>query len=156
MLTLPRLHRIFLTWIFLGAAGNLLAADSKGKQAIEIASGDTVSLLGTIAVGSAFGPPNFGETPEQDRKETYFVLSTSRPIRMKDSDGTQLPDTAKVQLILPSKSSEVQAKIKQHLGGVSVKVTGKAYPATTGHHHESVILVLETLDVTNARPEPPK
>lgn len=156
MLSLSSLNRLLLVGLLVGLISSLFAANSNGKQVIEVASGDNVSLLGTITVASAFGPPNFGETPEQDRKETYFVLSTLCPIRMRDSDGSQLPDTEKVQLILPGDKSELHAKIKEAIGHAKIKVSGKAYPATTGHHHESIILVLGTVESSNARPEPPK
>ncbi len=133
-------------WLCSRATDQTGAASVSSENPVdEISSGETVALVGTITAASAWGAPNFGETPEQDKKESYFILSTTRPIRMKDTDGSRLPDTVQVQLILSGASGDFHSEIKKYAEGTSIEVTGKAYPATTGHHHESIVLNLETV-----------
>ncbi len=35
---------------------------------------EVVTLKGTLITSTAYGPPNYGETPEKDEKVNYFVL----------------------------------------------------------------------------------
>jgi len=64
-----------------------------------------VTLVGTLDTESAFGPPGYGESPESDKVEKYYVLKLSKPINvMGQSDTSWNADTvigiSKLQLSL--------------------------------------------------------
>jgi len=111
-----------------------------------VQSGEKVTLVGDLQTGFAYGPPNFGENPETDKKETYIVLTHFSLIDVKDTDGKMLADVTRAQLIVPIEQDALARKVKQLVGAGTAKITGKVFPATTGHHHEPVVLIVESAE----------
>ncbi len=102
-----------------------------------------VEIKGELSIETFFGPPNFGEEPETDAKESHWILTLNEPINVrppKDADPHADPaieNVKKLQLVLPESASE--------LIGRQVIVKGTLFHAHTGHHHTDVLLEVETI-----------
>lgn len=115
--------------------------------AAAVHSGDKAAVVGKLEVAMAYGPPNFGENPDTDKKESYVALVLRSSIDVSDTDGTVLESVKRAQLIVPSEQHEaLTRKLKQLVGGGTVKVVGQVFPATTGHHHEPIVIVVESVE----------
>ena len=102
-----------------------------------------VTLSGIVTQQTFFGPPNFGETPEIDRRETQAVLMLAAPICVKanseeDAERNQLQVT-----LVPRIKISLNA-----FDGKHVTVTGKLFHAHTGHHHTPLLLEMVSIRPT--------
>jgi hypothetical protein len=105
----------------------------------------SVTLSGTIATRTAFGPPNYGEDPKHDSRERYLVLALDTPICVDADPKSNLnyesaADVAAVQMVYFEKYPFRKGWLNKH-----VTVTGTLFAAETGHHHTPVLIqVTET------------
>jgi hypothetical protein len=133
----------WLAMVAVFAMGSLLALAAQSV----VRSGETATVVGKLESATAYGPPNFGENPETDKKEPYIALALLSPIDVRDTDGTVLANIQRAQLIVPSEQHDaLTRKLKQLVGSGAVKVIGQVFPATTGHHHEPVVLIVESVE----------
>jgi Domain of unknown function (DUF4431) len=107
-----------------------------------------VSLKGTLVRETLAGPPNYEDIHKGDKPETIWLLKLQSPICV-DQDKVQ-PDlnpsqknVRKVQLVLDNEHYE-RAKA---LLGRRVVATGTLFGAHTGHHHTTVLLTVNYLDL---------
>lgn len=105
-----------------------------------------VEVEGVLAVGEFLGPPNYGEDPATDRRETaYFLqlpapMSTQRPVQAHAIEALNGgPDGYFVQLV------DVGKVRVQELVGKKVRVGGSAYAAMTGHDRTSLVVSVRSL-----------
>ena len=126
------------------SASVAIAAQKSGQPAVQ--SGERVTLAGDLQTAFAYGAPNYGENPETDQKETYIVLTHFSPIDVRDTDGAVVPSVSRAQLIVPIEQDTLKRKVKQLVGAGAVIITGKVFPATTGHHHEPIVLIVESVE----------
>jgi hypothetical protein len=98
-----------------------------------------VSLSGRIERQDANGPPNYGEDPGQDRKESFLQLVLDTPICVfaDQSDGPS-ERIRTLELAVTNGSSPA-------LAGRRAIVTGTLYHAHTGHHHTPVLIAVEQI-----------
>jgi hypothetical protein len=109
----------------------------------------SVTLGGTIATRTAFGPPNYGGDPKHDSREHYLVLVLEKPICVDADPKSNLnyesaTGVTAVQLIYFDKYPFLKEWLNKH-----VAVTGTLIAAETGHHHTPVLI-----QVTETRPVP--
>jgi hypothetical protein len=101
-----------------------------------------VALSGRLARVQAFGPPGFGENPKIDAREPYWRLVLRR--RACVAGGADPiteaaePSVGRVQLVWPSKAP---ASLRS---GAPLAVTGRLFHAHTGHHHETLLLTVDS------------
>ncbi|QNL96224.1 hypothetical protein [Treponema sp. Marseille-Q4132] len=94
-----------------------------------------ITLTGSIVKKSFYGPPNFGETPNNDNIEIYFFLLPDTPI-LYDDEGKHIC-LKEIQLVFTA------VYRKNFDAGKNYTVSGKMQKATTGHHHTDFILIVE-------------
>jgi Domain of unknown function (DUF4431) len=104
----------------------------------------STTLRGIVTQQTFFGPPNFGETPEIDKRETQSVLMLAEPICVTASDDEDAEQNQLQVTLVPRIKISLKA-----LDGKQVKVTGKLFHAHTGHHHTP--LLLELVSIKNAK-----
>lgn len=96
-------------------------------------SNETTTLRGVLEKRVYFGPPNYGETPEEDAKETALILKLDAPIDVSGvslgGDST-LTDQSEIQLIYPHPLED----------GACFTVTGALFEGHTGHHITDVLM----------------
>jgi hypothetical protein len=96
------------------------------------------NIYGQITLKNFYGPPNYGETPDIDRIESYYVLKLLEPITIVS--GSEKIKVEEIQLLFIGGSGN---KIDRG----SYTVEGKLYLAQTGHHHTPVILIVDKIEM---------
>ncbi|KQT45330.1 hypothetical protein ASG52_14240 [Methylobacterium sp. Leaf456] len=124
------------------AAALLLAGSTIAVSAAEACLSYTnrIGLTGRLIHRTYPGPPNYKSVARGDRPEKVLVLALAEPVCMAqdkaDRDGMS-PAIARI--------TQVQlAATLRDLGGIKIgrtlRVTGEAFAAHTGHHHTPIVL----------------
>lgn len=97
-----------------------------------------VQLTGILNVEDHFGPPNYGENPDEDRVERAYVLRLDRRIDVVgkpsgDLNTASFTDVERVHLV-PG-SQPLGAYVGQHM-----TVEGTLFEGFTGHHVTDVLM----------------
>lgn len=96
--------------------------------------GETISLRGSLSEEAYFGPPNYGETPETDKKEQVHFLLLEEKISvtgLSNSIQSEALEQDKVQLLRISNPRKLPS---------CIVVTGDIFEAISGHHRTQVIM----------------
>lgn len=106
-----------------------------------------VKLRGTIAEEKSYGPPNYGEDPNIDKIEKYYILKLDDPINVKGKTNSKLNSETELNI------SEIQLSINwdnknnilpngdiANILNKKVSVKGTLFHSVTGHHHTKVLL----------------
>lgn len=108
--------------------------------------GSPVTLSGEVKLERFFGPPNYGETPDTDSRETQAILLLEKPICV-EANATEYEEAEQNQreitLVPLGKENLTNYKGKQ------ITVEGWLYHAHTGHHHTPVLI--EIKHIQNAK-----
>ncbi len=104
----------------------------------------TVTLTGLLVTEMAYGPPNYGENPETDKKEYFPVLKLSNPINIKAESKNELNEEPlrgikEIQLI-------IHVRGDFNLKNRKIEVTGKLSHSITGHHHKKVLMDVDKIE----------
>ena len=133
--------RLIIPFILFATCG--LAETAQKNQWLSYAPA-VVELKGTLITRTYYGPPNYGENPATDAKETMFILILNRAVSVRGNsdpkakfDRQTVENVKKVQLVLtlPHKN----------LIGAKVIVTGTLFQAFTGHHHTDVLMTVSSI-----------
>jgi hypothetical protein len=134
-------------------------AETNAHSEVEptIASGDgctqgspaVVELRGTLVASERFGPPGWGETPQEDERIRVPFLLLDRPITMCSTDQMVLPGEA------PWKVDSVQLNFTRVTNepmrwlGEPITASGKISRAETGYHFGKVYMMVEQVRPSN-------
>jgi hypothetical protein len=78
----------FVILLLLASAIGTAAQTTNSAGTNVVALGpEKTKLIGRLVIETKFGPPNYGETPESDKKIRIYVLRLTLPITAKDMDG---------------------------------------------------------------------
>ena len=98
---------------------------------------DAARISGRLERHTFYGPPNFGEDPKRDQRETGFYLDLRAPVCTGAAPGEESKTGVKrVQLIL---DEEGYARLRPYLGR-EIALRGTLLAASTGHHHAPLLL----------------
>lgn len=112
-----------------------LASNTKA-ECLRYDQNDTY-LTGTVELRIFFGPPNFGEDPETDSKETQALLKLDQPICViEDYKKHQEAEINQTEITLAPHGSISLSKY----AGKRIRVKGNLYHSDSGHHHTSVLI----------------
>lgn len=100
-------------------------------------SPNRIQIVGKVKQRFFLGPPNFGETPEMDRKENPFFIYLDKPLVVKNDDDEIVIN--EMQLIF--KASNEKHKFLQDS---NYSFLGYVIPAESGHHHSDFIFIVES------------
>ena len=98
---------------------------------------DGIKLIGRIELRTFFGPPNYGENPDTDSRETQALLVLDKPVCVQADTKTfedAENDQTEVTLVPVGKVAFSQFD-KRH-----VEVVGSLFHAISGHHHTPVLI----------------
>lgn len=106
-----------------------------------------VSIIeGTLITRLHYGPPNYGEDPENDEHQYPFILLLDAPINViaEDTDevNSDTYDVSEIQLALRGESYVQKAK---QYKDKRIKVQGTLFSAFTGHHHTEVLMFVDEI-----------
>lgn len=105
-----------------------------------------VELKGTLRTRRYSGPPNYGENPKTDAKETILLLFLSQPVNVRGNpdpqakfDRQSFQNVRRIQLVFTKPWKEFMGK--------TVRVRGTLFQAFTGHHHTDVLMDVQAIQV---------
>ena len=103
---------------------------------------ERVELRGTISVEVHPGPPGYGETPAEDRRDSIVVLTISAPLAVcGDSNATNsFPPVKTARFQVTGNAHEALSHAGRH-----VTVYGSLTPAVWGWHYLKVILEADSI-----------
>ena len=105
-----------------------------------------VTLTGLLVSRTYYGPPNYGENPKTDGKESQYILIFDSPVDVVGDQNDILRKTErgvrKVTLVV----DDFKAHPVKSMLGSRVEVHGTLFHAHTGHHHTKVLI-----DVTSIK-----
>lgn len=102
-------------------------------------------ISGTLTTALFYGPPGYGETPEDDSRENVYVLVTNKPVTITASEddlmNTTVNNCTRVQL---TSTTGIQLN---GFKGKNVRLTGTFFSAHTGHHYTDVLMDVRKIEV---------
>ena len=116
------MKRIFIAFIFIFVVQVLFA-------------NPLLKYRGKVLLKKAYGPPNYGESPDLDSVEYYYSLQLQEALVL-DVDGKKC-EVKEIQLIFLTDDF-----CQKDLEGKTLSLTGELEEANTGHHHESYYIVI--------------
>ncbi len=111
-------------------------------------------IVGRLTTNTFFGPPNYGDTPEQDRLENVWMLYLGEPINVHqdkehleegDYNSTKFNIT-RIQLVIHDRKQDIKNLMNQN-----VLLRGTFFGANTGHHYTPVLMEVLTISKTNIK-----
>lgn len=104
-----------------------------------------VELKGRLITKTYFGPPNYGENPKTDSKETLPLLQLSEPVNVRGRQGKDagyeeapVENVKEMQLVLTLEHKSLIGKM--------VVIKGTLFHGFTGHHHTDVLMNVQSID----------
>jgi len=91
------------------------------------------TVYGKLTTEKFYGPPGYGEDPENDKKMDLYILYL---------EDEPLGEMAKIQLIYSD--AETMANLKNK----HVKVVGSFFSAHTGYHNTPILLDVRSIEET--------
>ncbi|SDY46937.1 protein of unknown function [Proteiniborus ethanoligenes] len=106
-----------------------------------------VSIVeGTLITRLHYGPPGYGEDPDNDEKRYPFILQLDDPIKViaEDTDvfNSSISDVSEIQLVL--KGAPYVDMAKQYKNK-RIKIQGTLFSAFTGYHYTEVLIVVDKI-----------
>jgi hypothetical protein len=105
--------------------------------------GSPVTLSGKVKLQTFFGPPNYGENPDTDSRETQAILALAKPICV-EANPVEYEEAEQNQLevtLVPLKKENLKS-----YEGKQIAVQGTLYHAHTGHHHTPVLIEIKQIE----------
>lgn len=99
-----------------------------------------IELNGTLTTKQIFGPPNYGETPEKDARETVYILKLDTPIAVRRDPNSELNLESFSNIVAIQVALRPGVNLKRELINGHVTVTGSLFQGVTGHHVTNVVL----------------
>jgi hypothetical protein len=106
-------------------------------------SGEPVTLTGKVKLQTFYGPPNYGENPDTDSRETQAILLLTKSICVESnpSNYEEAEQNQSEITLVPLNN----ANMKDYVGE-QISVQGRLYHAHTGHHHTPVLIELKHIE----------
>jgi hypothetical protein len=102
-------------------------------------------IWGDVVLKQFYGPPNYGETPEEDRIEHHYVLKLYDPITFRKITKEEVIEVKVVEIQLIINSDEIKNRINLDWAGHILE--GKLYFSETGHHYTPLIMVVDKINL---------
>lgn len=107
----------------------------------------SVSIIeGTLISRLYYGPPGYGEDPDNDEQRYQFILQLDNPIGViaEDTDefNSSISDVLEIQLVL--RGEHYMDMARQHKNK-HVKIQGTLFSALTGYHYTEVLIVVDEI-----------
>lgn len=114
-------------------------------------STEVATLTGRLVYKTFYGPPNYGETPKSDSRETQPILILDSKVLVTakgNNEGDDRPDELVREITLvaePSNDVTERVLAGKRFSRKRVVVEGSLFHAETGHHHTKVLMEVYTV-----------
>lgn len=118
----------------------------KRKSAIPTYTiGGTHELKGKIETVLQYGPPGYGEDPQNDQRLTAYILKLDSPINAVALNGDEISfstQTTEVQLVAFDYLSQLKRAASR---GTTLTLRGELFSAHTGYHIRDVLMNVKSI-----------
>jgi hypothetical protein len=141
------MKRLLPLFILIAVWSNLhiVASPADGKPNV-LHYDERVTLTGKVVSRRFYGPPNYGENPKTDSRESQYILLLDSAIDVIASKDDPMNETEhgvkKVTLVV----FDFKAHPVEPLLGRRVEVEGTLFHAHTGHHHTKVLIEVSSIE----------
>ena len=105
------------------------------------------TISGEVYISNFYGPPNYGDTPNIDKKLKAYILKLPSKIkvinRKRDDELDETTITNEVQLVL-NNFKLIDLAIKNAL---KVKIKGEFFSAHTGYHIRKLLIDVKSISI---------
>ena len=120
----------------------LIPASTAGQRRLHYEP-EEITLTGRVVYRTFYAPPNYGQTPKTDSRETQAILILDAAIDVVGTAENQLSETERgVKRI-----TLVHDLSLRHFVGKRVVVQGTLFHAHTGHHHTKVLMQISSIKI---------
>ena len=109
-----------------------------------------VELRGKLITKMYYGPPNYGEDPKTDSRETFFILLLNKPVNVRGKPDPNAGPPEQVSVENVRKMELVLSIPHENMIGKTVIVKGTLFHAFTGHHHTDVLMDVQSISVARS------
>jgi len=135
------INKLFPIFVFITVWANAHIVASAGDKPKVLHYGpEKVTLIGKLVLRTFYGPPNYGENPKTDSKESQYILLLDSPIDVVGSKEDLLTETEREVRRITLVVFDFKANPVEPLLGSRVLVDGTLFHAHTGHHHTKVLI----------------
>jgi hypothetical protein len=108
-----------------------------------------VTISGTVFSRIYFGPPGYGETPAQDRRERATLLLLDAPICVKTSPHPELDNNSFEGnvILIQLAAVHVKPELLEKAHGQRATARGSLFHQLTGHHRTVVLMDVHSIEV---------
>jgi len=99
------------------------------------------TLTGKVAIRTFFGPPNFGENPETDSRETQAILIAAKPVCVNANDEYDVETNQTDVTLVPPRGVNWKT-----YAGKQVTVHGSLFHADNGHHRTTILMQVARIE----------
>jgi len=103
------------------------------------------TISGMVRLEKFYGRPGFGETPKIDEPEDSWILYPEKPINMNQSSDIE-SNNGKIGVTKIHLTETKRFDLASYSGKV-LRVSGTLWGAITGHHHASVLMTVQKVEV---------
>ena len=102
-----------------------------------------ITLIGKIELMDYYGPPNYGENPETDKIERYYIFIPFDAIILEYN----FPNN-KDSILIREIQIVVEPSVLRDIykNGEIYEITGNIFLANTGHHHTPILIHLNEIN----------
>jgi hypothetical protein len=113
----------------------------------------SITLEGTLVLGEFYGPPNYGESPGEDRIEHSLVLQLPAPPVTQLADSNALaafsPDARRTYFVQVVVDDTQKSAAEQEIGH-RVRIEGVPFAPLTAHHRTPLLIDVRSLQPIDA------
>lgn len=102
------------------------------------------TITGVIDTLTSFGPPGYGEDPENDSRELNYYLNLLQNINVTPKDSSSDSFNVPHKGVSAIQLSSPKIDLKNFVGH-TVHLHGTLFGAHTGHHHRDVLMAVEQI-----------
>ena len=105
---------------------------------------EEITLTGRVVYRTFYGPPNYGENPKTDSRESQYILILDSAVDVvAGSDPTDQTERSVRRMTLVV--HDFAAHPVRPLLGRRVLIEGTLFHAITGHHHTRVLITVSSI-----------
>lgn len=104
-------------------------------------------IEGFITTVRYYGPPNWGDTPEEDTLLTAYILQLQNPISVVNNDknsDNETTTTTEVQLVAYDFLKQITKASKRHK---KVRIKGEFFSSHTGYHIRKILMDVKGFEI---------
>ncbi len=139
--------KIICVLVLLAVWSNLqtVASQSAARRRVLHYEPEKVTLKGKVVSRTFYGPPNYGENPKTDSRESQYILILDSAVDVVATGNDPTDQTERGVRRVTLVVNDFAAHPVRPLIGRRVLIEGTLFHAITGHHHTRVLITVSSI-----------